>query len=50
MTDYRLCYGVGSGPGGLEVEASRDAVDVEHFASEVEVGHVTTLKGRWIDS
>ena len=31
--------GVGGGPGGLEVEAARDAIDVEHLTCEVNVPH-----------
>ena len=33
------------GPGGLEVEASGDAVDVEGFASEVESGDDAAFHG-----
>ena len=35
---YCSCDGVGCGPGGLEVEASGDAVDVEYLAGKVEMG------------
>ena len=41
---FLLCLGdggageVAGGPGGLEVEAAGDAVDVEDFAREVESG------------
>lgn len=29
---YSPCHSVGGGPGGLEVESARHAIDVEHFA------------------
>ena len=45
-----LGYSIGSGPGGLEVEATGDAVDVENFAGEEETGHMAALEGGGIDS
>ena len=41
--------GVGGGPGGLEVEATGDAVDIEHFACEKEVGNVAAFKRGVVD-
>ena len=41
--------GVGGGPGGLEVEAAGDAVDVKELAGEVEAGAVAALKGAGVD-
>ncbi len=35
--------GVGCGPGGLEVEAAGDAVDVEYLACKIEVGYMTAF-------
>lgn len=35
---------IGGGPGSLEIEASCDAVDIEHLASEIKVGMLTTFK------
>ena len=34
----------------MEVEAARDAVDIEELTGEVEVGAVATLKGRGVDA
>lgn len=44
-----FCYngssnGIGGGPGGLEIEATCDTVDIEHLASEIKVGMLTALK------
>src|SRR5208283_5374356 len=36
-------------PGGLEIVAPRDAVDVEHLAGEVEPGADPALHGRHVD-
>jgi hypothetical protein len=36
-------------PGGLEVEAAGDAVDIEAFAPEVESGDLATLHGSEVD-
>ena len=41
---------MGSGPSGLEVEASCYAIDVEHFASEVKPRVVLAFKGVAIDT
>ena len=41
---------MGSGPSGLEVEASRNTIDVEHFASEVKPRIVLAFKGVAIDT
>ena len=38
-----LGNGIGGGPGCLEIEASRDAIDVEHLASEIEMRHMLAL-------
>ena len=40
---------VGGGPGGLEVEAAGDAVDVEDFAGEVEAGDEAACHGFEVD-
>lgn len=42
-------HGVGGGPGGLEVEAAGDAVDVEDLATEVEAGVGAALEGLGVD-
>ena len=41
---------MGSGPSGLEVEASCHTIDVEHFASEVQVGAMFAFEGVAIDT
>lgn len=33
----------------MEVEATGDAVDVEDFASEIEMGHMAAFEGREVD-
>ena len=33
-------YGVGGGPGGLEIEATSDAIDIENLSSEIDAGEV----------
>ena len=38
-----LGNGIGGGPGCLEIEASCDAIDVEHLASEIEMRHMLAL-------
>ena len=40
-----LAGGPARGPGGLEVEAAGDAVDVERFAGEEEAGNEAALHG-----
>ncbi|MFM1942481.1 MAG: hypothetical protein RI897_1463 [Verrucomicrobiota bacterium] len=40
---------VGGGPGGLEVEATGDAVDIESFAGEVEVIEEFAFHGFEVD-
>ena len=42
---YRQGDGIGSSPGGLEIEAASNAVDVEHLACEIKAGHMAALKG-----
>ena len=44
-----LAGGPGGGPGGLEVEAAGDAVDVERFAGEEEAGDEAAFHGFEID-
>ena len=44
------CHGVGSGPSGLEVEATRNTIDVEHFASEVKPRIVLAFEGVAVDT
>ena len=41
---------MGSGPSGLEVEASRNTIDVEHFASEVKPRVVLAFEGVAVDT
>ena len=43
------CHRIGCCPGGLEVETASDAVDVEDFACEIEVGHMTAFEGGEVD-
>ena len=42
-------YGVSGSPCGLEIEATRYAVDVEHLADEIEAGTRAALQGRGAD-
>ena len=42
--------GVGGAPGGLEVEAARDAIDIEDLSCEIDVGEVFAFEGVGIDS
>ena len=39
-----------SGPSGLEVEATRNTIDVEHFASEVKPMVVPAFEGVAVDT
>ena len=41
---------MGSGPSGLEVEASCYTIDVEHFASEVQVRTMFAFEGVAVDT
>ena len=41
---------MGCGPSGLEVEASRNTIDVEHFASEVQVRTMFAFEGVAVDT
>ena len=43
------CHRIGCCPGGLEVETAGDAVDVEDFASEIEMWHMTAFEGGEVD-
>ena len=45
-----MCDGVGGGPGGLEIEAASDAVDVENLASKIETGNEAAFKCLGIDA
>lgn len=38
------------GPGGLEIKAARDAIDIEDLSREVNVGEVFAFKGVGVDS
>ena len=49
MAQDTFCHRIGCCPGGLEVEAAGDAVDVEDFACEIEVGHMTAFEGGEVD-
>ena len=43
------CHRIGCCPGGLEVETAGDAVDVEDFACEIEMGNMTAFEGGEVD-
>ncbi len=36
-------------PGGLEVEAARDAINIQHFSGEIEARHPAALHGFEVD-
>ena len=44
-----LRHNVGGGPGCLEIEAARNAVDVKHFAYKIKRWTGTALKGIGVD-
>ena len=47
---YSSCNGVGCGPCGLEVETTRDAVDVENLTGKVEMGRGEGFECVFVDS
>ena len=47
---YGLGDGVGGCPGSLEIEASSNAVDVEHLANKIQMGPHAALEGCGIDT
>ena len=40
---------VGGSPGGLEIKATRDAIDIEDLSREVNAGEVFAFKGQSIE-
>lgn len=45
-----LGYGEGCGPGGLEIKAAGNAIDIEDLSREVNAGEVFAFKGIGVDS
>ena len=43
-------HGKGRGPGGLEIKAASDAINIEDLSREIDAGEVFAFKGVGIDS
>ena len=43
-------HGEGRGPGGLEIKAASDAIDIEDLSRKVNAGEVFAFKGVGVDS
>ena len=44
-----LSHHISRGPGGLQIEAAGDGIDVEHFAGKEEVRAYLALQGMQVD-
>ena len=43
-------HGKGRGPGGLEIKAASDAINIEDLSREIDAGEVFAFKGVGVDS
>ena len=49
LFSYVLSHHISRGPGGLQIEAAGDGIDVEHFAGKEEVRAHLALQGMQVD-